>query len=128
MKIVTQIQLWCTQIQQGETVNVYIGALHTMALEQRFQVPEFLRHPNFTSTACGAIIMTSQVPSQTGCLNIFATPVQDGYAVCYNPQPQNMEFAVTSWKSCSSTCSRRMTQHIQQAIMDAKDLLGSQAP
>ena len=118
MKIATQIQLWCTQIQQGETVNVYIGALHTMALEQRFQVPEFLRHSNFTSTACGAIIMTSHVLSQKCYLNIFATPVQDGYAVCYNPQPQSMEFAVASWRSCSSTCSRGMTWHIQQALME----------
>ena len=124
----TVIQLCYIQIQQGEIVNVYIMALHALALEQEVKMPEFFSHPDFTSISYTPTIMTSQVPSEIGCVSIFATPVHDGYAVCYNPQPENVEVSVTSWKSCSNTCSRKMTQHIQQAIMDAKDLLCNQAP
>ena len=104
-------------------VLLYLRALHTVASEQDLVIPEFLKHPSITKLTFDVTIKTSQIPSKLGSINIWASPVQDGYAVCFNPQAQSVEFMVMSWRSCSSTCSKRMTQHIQQAIMDAKGLL-----
>lgn len=64
-----------------------------------------------------------QVPAKTDCVMCFGPVVPDGYGVCYNPMEKHINFAVSAFNSCADTNATRLTQALEDALLDMKNLL-----
>lgn len=64
-----------------------------------------------------------QVPAKTDCVMCFGPVVPDGYAVCYNPKNDHINFAVASFNSCKETNAARLSQALGDALVDMRTLL-----
>ncbi|KAL7986421.1 hypothetical protein Chor_011587 [Crotalus horridus] len=51
--------------------------------------------------------------------------VPDGYAVCYNPLPSHINFAITAFNCCEETNATYFAKNIQDALADVGALLGN---
>ena len=64
-----------------------------------------------------------QVPSKHNALLVFAPVVPDGYGICYNPMPDNINVCVSAWNSSPETDSKRMMESVRQAFMEGQEVL-----
>ena len=52
----------------------------------------------------------------------YGPVVPDGYGVCYNPHPQEMVVAITSFNSCGETRSDYFAFTLESTFMQMKEL------
>ena len=64
-----------------------------------------------------------QVPSRHNSLLTFGPVVPDGYGICYNPMPQQINFCVSAWRSCTDTNAQTLTAALHQSLEDARNVL-----
>ncbi|XP_077777900.1 carnitine O-acetyltransferase-like isoform X2 [Podarcis muralis] len=69
--------------------------------------------------------LTEQVAARTDCVMCYGPLVPDGYAVCYNPLPTHVNFAVTAFNCCQETNAEHLAGSIQKALDDVGALLGN---
>lgn len=53
----------------------------------------------------------------------FGPVVSNGYGVCYNPMNDHINFAVSSFNTCKETNAARLTQAVEDALLDMRTLL-----
>ncbi len=76
--------------------------------------PEVFRFP----------LSTSQVgTSIDGTYLCYGPVVPDGYGCAYNPCPNQILFAIGSFKSCTDSDSRRFKESIRDGLNEIKGLL-----
>lgn len=67
--------------------------------------------------------MYLQVPTNTDSVMSFGPLVPDGYAVCYNPQPDHVHFSITAFNCCDETNAEKLAVTIESALHDLHKLL-----
>ncbi|KAM4634516.1 carnitine O-acetyltransferase [Polymixia lowei] len=111
---------------RGQAIDRHLLGLKLQAIEDQVSMPEIFMDTSH-AVALHYKISTSQVPSKTDCVMCFGPVVPDGYAVCYNPMGNHINFAVSAFNSCEETSAAHMAQAIEEALVDMKTLL-EQAP
>uniref|UniRef100_A0A8C1MYH0 Carnitine O-acetyltransferase-like n=1 Tax=Cyprinus carpio TaxID=7962 RepID=A0A8C1MYH0_CYPCA len=66
---------------------------------------------------------THMVGSKTDCVMCLGPMVPDGYGICYNPMDDHINFAVTAFNSCEETNATRLSQFLEDSLLDMKTLL-----
>ncbi len=57
-----------------------------------------------------------------GSFMCYGPVVPDGYGCSYNPKPNYILFAISSFKSCNSTNSKQFSKILQSALTEMYDL------
>ena len=118
--------------------------LKLCAVEKGIDIPDFFVDPVYneschwklsTSQVCDVMTQTTtqfllvsnvlllQVPSRHNSLLTFGPVVPDGYGICYNPMPQQINFAVSAWRSCADTNAQTLMDSLHKSLEDARDVL-----
>lgn len=108
----------------GGGVDRHLLGLKLIAKEHGKNIPDLLMEPSVAGTSHWKL-STSQVASRTGCLLGFGPVVPDGYGVCYNPQPNSINFSISSWKTSPETESERLASSLGSSLRDCYQLLSS---
>lgn len=106
----------------GQGIERHMLGLKMVAIEDLTSLPDIFMD---TSFAVGSHfnLYTSQVGSKTDCVMCFGPMVPDGYGVCYNPMDDHINFAVTAFNSCEETNATKLSQFLEESLLDMKTLL-----
>lgn len=107
---------------RGQAIDRHLLGLKLQATEDQVHLPEIFKDRAY-ATAMHYKISTSQVPAKTDCVMCFGPVVPDGYAVCYNPMENHINFAMSSFNGCGETDTARMAKAIEKALTDMRKLL-----
>ncbi|XP_043102660.1 carnitine O-acetyltransferase-like [Puntigrus tetrazona] len=106
----------------GQGIERHMLGLKMMAIEDLTSLPEIFMDTSF-AVASHFNLYTSQVGSKTDCVMCFGPMVPDGYGVCYNPMDDHINFAVTAFNSCEETNATKLSQFLEDSLLDMKTLL-----
>ncbi|KAJ8366304.1 hypothetical protein AAFF_G00362980 [Aldrovandia affinis] len=110
------------QALQGQAIDRHLLGLKLQAIEEGLSVPRV-----FMDTAYGLAthwkLRTGQVPSNTDSVMCFGPLVPDGYAVCYNPQPDHVHFSITAFNCCEETDAETLALTLDSALCHLQELL-----
>ncbi|KAI4902418.1 hypothetical protein NFI96_029431 [Prochilodus magdalenae] len=106
----------------GHGIDRHLLGLKLQAIEEGLSVPRM-----FMDTAYGLAthwkLRTGQVPTNTDSVMCFGPLVPDGYAVCYNPQPDHVHFSVTAFNCCEETNAENLAITLESTLCDIQELL-----
>ncbi|XP_026099886.1 carnitine O-acetyltransferase-like [Carassius auratus] len=106
----------------GQGVERHMLGLRMIAIEDLTSLPEIFMDMSF-AVASHFNLYTSQVGSNTDCVMCFGPMVPDGYGICYNPMDDHINFAVTAFNSCEETNATKLSEFLEDSLLDMKTLL-----
>uniref|UniRef100_A0A8C2ACI1 Zgc:154046 n=1 Tax=Cyprinus carpio TaxID=7962 RepID=A0A8C2ACI1_CYPCA len=106
----------------GQGIERHMLGLKMMAIEDLTSLPEIFMDTSF-AVSTHFNLYTSQVGSKTDCVMCFGPMVPDGYGICYNPMDDHINFAVTAFNSCEETNATKLSQFLEDSLLDMKTLL-----
>uniref|UniRef100_A0A0B8RRG0 Carnitine O-acetyltransferase-like n=1 Tax=Philothamnus irregularis TaxID=1899461 RepID=A0A0B8RRG0_9SAUR len=112
------------QALDGQGIDCHLLGLKMEAIADGFHVPELFMDISYTMASYWKL-STGQVASRTDCIMCYGPLVPDGYAVCYNPLPTHVNFAITAFNCCEETNAAYLAGNIQNALADVGALLGN---
>ncbi|EYB94250.1 hypothetical protein Y032_0174g478 [Ancylostoma ceylanicum] len=101
----------------GAGMDRHLLAWNLLAAENGLPKPSILQTPVYEHM-CHFQVSTSQVPTRHLIQLFFGPSAPDCYGVCYNPQENELHFAITSFKSYSSTSSKRFAKELDRVLND----------
>lgn len=54
---------------------------------------------------------------------VYGPLVDDGYACCYNPRDNNINFGTSAWSTCPTTRLTSFKEALESALVEMKDCL-----
>ncbi|KAL8213155.1 UNVERIFIED_CONTAM: hypothetical protein K2H54_061037, partial [Gekko kuhli] len=111
------------QALDGQGIDRHLLGLKLEAIADGFRVPELFMDTSYAVTSYWKL-STGQVAARTDCVMCYGPLVPDGYAVCYNPLPAHVNFAVTAFNCCQETNAEHLAGSLQRALDDVGALLG----
>uniref|UniRef100_A0A8C1W5F0 Zgc:154046 n=1 Tax=Cyprinus carpio TaxID=7962 RepID=A0A8C1W5F0_CYPCA len=112
----------CDQAIHGQGIERHMLGLRMIAIEDLTSLPDIFMDTSF-AVASHFNLYTSQVGSKTDCVMCLGPMVPDGYGICYNPMDDHINFAVTAFNSCEETNATRLSQFLEDSLLDMKTLL-----
>ncbi|XP_075213461.1 carnitine O-acetyltransferase-like isoform X2 [Lycorma delicatula] len=119
---VTAHKNYTLQALQGLGVDRHLLGLKMIALENKMPVPAIFDDLGFKKST-HMRISTSQVASQCDGFMVYGPLVDDGYACCYNPRANDINFGTSSVKSNPKTCTIKWKTAIIDSLEDMKCVL-----
>uniref|UniRef100_A0A671KJD1 Carnitine O-acetyltransferase b n=1 Tax=Sinocyclocheilus anshuiensis TaxID=1608454 RepID=A0A671KJD1_9TELE len=105
----------------GQGIDRHLLGLKLQAIEEGLSLPRI-----FMDTAYGLAthwkLRTGQVPTNTDSVMCFGPLAPDGYAVCYNPQPDHVHFSVTAFNCCEETNAEKLALTLERSLRDLQEL------
>ncbi|XP_063838855.1 carnitine O-acetyltransferase isoform X1 [Ostrinia nubilalis] len=113
---------YTVQALQGYGVDRHLLGLKLTALENGIEVPKLYSDAGYIKSA-HMRISTSQVACKCDGFMCYGPLVANGYATCYNPRDNDVNFATSSFASNTETdCSKYRTA-LEQSLQDMHDVL-----
>uniref|UniRef100_A0A0N4UKZ6 Carn_acyltransf domain-containing protein n=1 Tax=Dracunculus medinensis TaxID=318479 RepID=A0A0N4UKZ6_DRAME len=109
-------------IEVGDGMDRHLLAMRLICQEKDIEVPRILetdiykRMMHFT-------LSTSQVPSRNEIQVAFGPSARDCYGICYNPRPNELQFAITTFKDNEMTKSEEFIKELGLVLNDLNNLL-----
>lgn len=107
---------------QGKGVDRHLLGLKMMASENHMPLPDFYKSPGYVKSNHFRL-STSQVASKYPAFMCYGPAVTDGYGCCYNPRPNDMIFAISSFNCDKETDSSKFKNAMCHALEDMARLL-----
>lgn len=101
--------------------RLFLG-LKLIAAENGMPLPNLFKDKGFQVSAHFRI-SSSQVATECDAVMFFGPLVPDGYGCCYNPQPHNISFGLSSFKSCAETSALRFRDALEESLTQMHDCL-----
>ncbi|ETN68346.1 Choline/Carnitine O-acyltransferase [Necator americanus] len=101
----------------GAGMDRHLLAWNLLAAENGLPKPSILQTPAYEQMSHFQV-STSQVPTRHLIRLFFGPSAPDCYGICYNPQEEELHFAITSFKSYGSTSSKRFAKELDRALND----------
>ncbi|MBN3318503.1 CACP acetyltransferase, partial [Atractosteus spatula] len=111
-----------SQALQGQAIDRHLLGLKLQAIEEGLSVPRLFMDTAY-ALATHWRLRTGQVSSRTDSVMCFGPLVPDGYAVCYNPLNEHINFSVSAFNCCEETHAERLAQELQNALLLLQELL-----
>ncbi|XP_040176665.1 choline O-acetyltransferase [Rana temporaria] len=105
----------------GKAIDNHLLALRALAHEHCKELPEIFTDDMF-SISNRFILSTSQVPTTMEMFCCYGPVVPNGYGACYNPQPENILFCISSFRDCKETSSTMFAKALEESLTDMGDL------
>lgn len=113
---------YTVQALQGFGVDRHLLGLKLIALENGIELPKLYTDPGYTRSA-HMRISTSQVACKCDGFMCYGPLVPDGYATCYNPRDNDVNFATSAFVENPATSCDKYRQALEQSLQDMHDLL-----
>ncbi|MGH0174857.1 UNVERIFIED_CONTAM: hypothetical protein FKN15_069202, partial [Acipenser sinensis] len=110
------------QALQGQAIDRHLLGLKLQAIEEGLSMPEIFMDTSY-AMATHWKLHTGQVSARTDCVMCFGPMVPDGYAVCYNPLPEHINFSVSAFNCCAETNADKLAGSLKQALRDLQELV-----
>ncbi|CAK1549845.1 unnamed protein product [Leptosia nina] len=107
---------------QGFGVDRHLLGLKLIAVENGFEVPKLYSDPAYTRSA-HMRISTSQVACKCDGFMCYGPLVDNGYATCYNPRNDDVNFATAAFRAHPDTSCEAYRQALESSLRDMHDLL-----
>ncbi len=104
----------------AQAVDRHLFGLKILAQENGIELPALFGQEIYTR---GWELSTAQIPLRNGFVNHFGPVCPTGYGVGYVIHDGQINFNLTSWRSCESTDSAAFAADIAQAMRDIRDVL-----
>ncbi|XP_046607345.1 carnitine O-acetyltransferase-like isoform X1 [Neodiprion virginianus] len=121
MKAINAHKKLAGEAATGQGVDRHLFGLKTIATKEGSTLPQiftdvgYKRSTHFTLTS-------SQVPYKTASFMCYGPVTPDGYGCCYNPRPQDIRVACSSFNACKETCTKKFAEALQQSFCDMIEL------
>ncbi|XP_015604100.1 carnitine O-acetyltransferase isoform X2 [Cephus cinctus] len=112
------------QAATGEGVDRLLFGMKMIAETEKLEIPELYRDRGYTRSTYFDLT-SSQVPYKTASFMCYGPVVPDGYGCCYNPRPNDILIACSSFRSSSETCTKSFANELQKALRDMKKIAES---
>ncbi|XKL63030.1 hypothetical protein PGB90_005394 [Kerria lacca] len=109
---------------QGFGVDRHLLGLKLAAKELDIEVPKLFFDAGFVRSL-HMRISTSQVASKCDGFMCYGPLVIDGYACCYNPRNEDMNFAISAFRSSKQTNAAFFRESLENSLDDMKNLIMS---
>ncbi|XP_068621094.1 carnitine O-acetyltransferase-like isoform X2 [Battus philenor] len=113
---------YTVQALQGLGVDRHLLGLKLTAVENGIEVPKLYFDEGYRRSA-HMRISTSQVACKCDGFMCYGPLVSDGYATCYNPRDNDVNFATSAFKSNPVTSIKTYRKALEQSLQDMHDLL-----
>ncbi|XP_043275931.1 carnitine O-acetyltransferase-like isoform X2 [Venturia canescens] len=108
----------------GQGVDRHLFGLKMIAKSENIDLPELYADVGFTRST-HFTLTSSQVPYKTASFMCYGPVVPNGYGCCYNPRPDDILFACSSYKSSKETDTKKFANALQEALNDMKKVAES---
>lgn len=106
----------------GFGVDRHLLGLKLTALEKKLQLPSLYKDVSYARSS-HMRISSSQVATKCDGFMCYGPLVEDGYACCYNPRSNDINFAVSAMKSNPDTNASTYRKALENSLTDMHDLL-----
>uniref|UniRef100_A0A1B6C065 Choline/carnitine acyltransferase domain-containing protein n=1 Tax=Clastoptera arizonana TaxID=38151 RepID=A0A1B6C065_9HEMI len=113
---------YTVQALNGFGVDRHLLGLKLIAQQNGLPIPEIFSDTSYRKSL-HMRVSTSQVASKCDGFMIYGPLVEDGYACCYNPRPNDINFGTTAFKSCSETSTVEFKQAIESSLVEMLHIL-----
>ncbi|XP_045459314.1 carnitine O-acetyltransferase-like [Melitaea cinxia] len=113
---------YTVQALQGFGVDRHLLGLKLTAIENGIEIPKLYSDPGYVRSA-HMRISTSQVACKCDGFMCYGPLVGDGYATCYNPRDNDVNFATAAFAAHRDTSSARYRAALERALSDMHDVL-----
>ncbi|XP_049691760.2 carnitine O-acetyltransferase isoform X1 [Helicoverpa armigera] len=113
---------YTVQALQGFGVDRHLLGLKLTAIENGVEIPKLYSDPGFTKSA-HMRISTSQVACKCDGFMCYGPLVPDGYATCYNPRDNDINFATAAFVKHPDTDCDKYRNALEQSLQDMHDVL-----
>ncbi|KAJ0181787.1 hypothetical protein K1T71_002509 [Dendrolimus kikuchii] len=118
---------YTVQALQGFGVDRHLLGLKLIAIENGFEVPKLYKDAGFVKSA-HMRISTSQVACRCDGFMCYGPLVVDGYATCYNPRDNDVNFATSAFNAHPDTSCTEYRNALEQALQHMHDVLAQSVP
>ncbi|XP_077115464.1 choline O-acetyltransferase [Ranitomeya variabilis] len=105
----------------GMAIDNHLLALRELAREHCKELPEIFTDEMYLLSN-RFILSTSQVPTTMEMFCCYGPVVPNGYGACYNPQPENILFCISSFRDCKETSSEMFAKALEESLTAMGDL------
>ncbi|XP_069365666.1 carnitine O-acetyltransferase-like isoform X2 [Maniola hyperantus] len=113
---------YTVQALQGFGVDRHLLGLKLTAIENGIELPKLYSDPGYVRSA-HMRISTSQVACKCDGFMCYGPLVADGYATCYNPRDNDVNFATAAFAAHSATAAAHYRTALEHAMRDMHDVL-----
>ncbi|XP_052746536.1 carnitine O-acetyltransferase-like [Bicyclus anynana] len=113
---------YTVQALQGFGVDRHLLGLKLTAIENGIELPKLYSDPGYVRSA-HMRISTSQVACKCDGFMCYGPLVGDGYATCYNPRDDDVNFATAAFAAHPDTAAARYRAALERALADMHDVL-----
>ncbi|RVE41560.1 hypothetical protein evm_013794 [Chilo suppressalis] len=113
---------YTVQALQGFGVDRHLLGLKLIAIENGIDIPKLYTDAGFTKSA-HMRISTSQVACKCDGFMCYGPLVDNGYATCYNPRDNDVNFATSAFKANAETDCNKYRGALEKALQDMHDVL-----
>ncbi|KAI4464457.1 carnitine o-acyltransferase [Holotrichia oblita] len=106
----------------GYGVDRHLLGLKLMALERGEEIHPLYSDPGYVRSA-HMRISTSQVATKCDGFMCYGPLVPDGYACCYNPRSNDMNFAVSAFVEDPTTSAPKFREALEKSLLDMHNVL-----
>lgn len=105
----------------GEGVDRLFFGLKMIARDEKMELPKVFTDVGYTRSTYFTLT-SSQVPYKTESFMCYGPVVPDGYGCCYNPRPDDILIACSSFKACPGTSTNNFAETLRQSLNSMKKL------
>ncbi|CAH0603196.1 unnamed protein product [Chrysodeixis includens] len=113
---------YTVQALQGLGVDRHLLGLKLTAIENGIELPSIYSDAGFTRSA-HMRISTSQVACKCDGFMCYGPLVPNGYATCYNPRANDVNFATSAFIDNPETDCNKYRSALEQSLQDMHDVL-----
>lgn len=113
---------YTVEAMKGYGIDRHLLGLKIAAKELGVELPPLFNDPSYTRST-HMRISTSQVASKCDGFMCYGPLVNDGYACCYNPREEDMNFAISALKSNDETDATKFKESLENSLDDMNNLL-----
>ncbi|KAJ8726301.1 hypothetical protein PYW07_000999 [Mythimna separata] len=118
---------YTVQALQGLGVDRHLLGLKLTAIENGIEIPKIYSDPGFTKSSYMRI-STSQVACKCDGFMCYGPLVPNGYATCYNPRDNDINFATAAFVEHPDTDCNKYRSALEQSLQDMHDVLLKNVP
>ncbi|KAI8427768.1 hypothetical protein MSG28_002190 [Choristoneura fumiferana] len=113
---------YTVQALQGLGVDRHLLGLKLIALENGIDIHKLYSDPGYVRSA-HMRLSTSQVACKCDGFMCYGPLVPNGYATCYNPRDNDVNFATSAFQEHPDTSCDKYRATLEQALQDMHDVL-----
>ncbi|XP_077291929.1 carnitine O-Acetyl-Transferase [Arctopsyche grandis] len=106
----------------GFGVDRHLLGLKLTATENGIEIPKIYSDSGFVKSS-HMRMSTSQVASKFDGFMCYGPLVPDGYAICYNPRANDINFAAAAFNACPETSAAKYRNALENSLVDMHNVL-----